>query len=74
MLRCLNQFIIHAFIQSDCLMNIYHVQDSVLGTVKNNTIQIFSIKLIISQSSNYLNVFCFSPISSLNNFLYQNIL
>ena len=34
MLRCLNQFIIHAFIQSDCLMNIYHVQDSVLGTVK----------------------------------------
>ena len=34
MLRCLNQYIIHAFIQSDCLMNIYHVQESVLGTVK----------------------------------------
>ena len=49
MLRCLNQYIIHAFIQSDCLMNIYHVQESVLGTVKNNTIQIFSIKLLIPQ-------------------------
>ena len=34
MLRCLNQFIIHAFIQSDHLMMIYHVQTSVLGSVK----------------------------------------